>query len=101
MENAGIMRGSKPVGDTGQQLYDIAPIAITALRPALEGAAVDKLRYQLLPSLAFTGRRLCPTYCATACAALACSLRASALSVPSQEKVSSERPKWPKAAVLR
>jgi len=40
-------------------------------------------------------------YLTAAWATPACSLRASALSVASQLKVLSVRPKWPKAAVLR
>ena len=47
------MCGGQAIGDAGQQLHDLAPRALLALRPVLERAAVDELGDQILPAVRF------------------------------------------------
>ena len=54
VQNTGLMGGGQTIGDAGQQLGDILPIARLPLNPVLERAAVDEFGHQILPAVEFT-----------------------------------------------
>ena len=51
VENAGLMGGREPIGDAGQQLDRLAPVALRFSCPVSERAAIDELGDEILPAL--------------------------------------------------
>ena len=55
VQDAGGVGGGQAIRDAGQQLHDLPPRALLAVRPVLERAAIDELGHQVLLAVRFAG----------------------------------------------